>query len=347
MNKLHQIIEEVLRESNLQNTFNAIGFANKMYTLWKVTINNDVSTYEYVKNLSFDLDSAKEKAGTDYYIEGLRGKTQSFYVLKFNYNGETTQISLPVNRYSHFIDSDFGFGKYKGEKILDVVNKDPEYIVWMIKNVRSTNNKFTELLNFLRLLPPINDLLEKDPSHIKTQEIKKNSEDISIEKFKNFLKERGFDDNVQIKKGLMKSNTISKEMKLNNLFLTPAKNLDNRKVYIDKLLLSTVKNLLYNTYSNDYIINNGINNYIPHFFKPTDFYSKLIDINNVDLKKYFAERKNNSGTPFFASPNIANINNDLSGKIYNITGNYIAFYGIQDNPLYQLSFIVDSVNLIN
>ena len=81
----------------------AIGFSNKYYTAWKIyseteTTNygkREITHYQYIKNLSFDFDTAKSKWDGD-FIEGLRGKSHSFDTEKLFYNPEI-----------------FSFGKYR------------------------------------------------------------------------------------------------------------------------------------------------------------------------------------------------------------------------------------------
>jgi hypothetical protein len=64
-----------------------IGFGGTYYTLWNIESERvDISlgayynkiTATYYKNLSKDLDQAREKAGTDNFDESLRGKRRSF-----------------------------------------------------------------------------------------------------------------------------------------------------------------------------------------------------------------------------------------------------------------------------
>ena len=69
----------------------AIGFANKYYTLWQIdtytrTIrvgqNEEVTRYAYIKNISFDRETAFAKYPNAKFIEDLRGKTQSWDSVK-------------------------------------------------------------------------------------------------------------------------------------------------------------------------------------------------------------------------------------------------------------------------
>lgn len=97
-----------------------IGFTTKYYTLWEVNeeiITNERGKYKvinhvYIKNISFDLNKAKEKYPTATIDTALRGHTSW---------GSTECIE----RYG--LDK-FQSGKYRGEKIEDCT--DYQYLVW-------------------------------------------------------------------------------------------------------------------------------------------------------------------------------------------------------------------------
>ena len=98
----------------------AIGFANKFYTLWNITeetkplgngCNYVVTHYTYIKNISFDKETALAKYPNATLDENLRGKTQSWNSEKEVWNNVDV----------------FRFGKYKYEKI---DNTDLNYLSW-------------------------------------------------------------------------------------------------------------------------------------------------------------------------------------------------------------------------
>lgn len=97
-----------------------IGFSTKYYTLWEVNeeiITNERGKYKvvnhvYIKNISFDLDKAKEKYPNAVIDTALHGHT----------SWRSTEC---VERYG--LDK-FQGGKYRGEKIEDCT--DYGYLVW-------------------------------------------------------------------------------------------------------------------------------------------------------------------------------------------------------------------------
>lgn len=110
----------------------AIGFANKYFTLWNVdtytrTIrvgqNEVVTRYTYIKNISFDKETAFSKYPNAQFIEDLRGKTQSWNSVKVVYTNVDT----------------FRFGKYCNEYISDCA--DNGYLEWYWDNVYDTEHK--------------------------------------------------------------------------------------------------------------------------------------------------------------------------------------------------------------
>lgn len=99
----------------------AIGFANKFYTLWSITDetkplgngHNYITThYTFIKNISFDKETALAKYPNATLNENLHGKTISWNTTKEVWDNVDT----------------FRFGKYKYEKIEDV--NDLSYTAW-------------------------------------------------------------------------------------------------------------------------------------------------------------------------------------------------------------------------
>lgn len=102
-----------------------IGFSNKYYTLWTMSIETrtigyntyNIHYYNYIKNLSMDKDVAFEKAPKGaVYNELLRGKSASF------------------EKREWIIDNDkFHNGKYNG--MLFTECSDYEYLAWFFSSV--------------------------------------------------------------------------------------------------------------------------------------------------------------------------------------------------------------------
>lgn len=101
-------------------TVTAIGFANKFYTLWEISeetkpLGNGhscvVTHYNYIKNISFDKETALAKYPNATFDENLRGKTWSWNSEKEVWDNVDV----------------FRFGKYKYEKI---DNTDLNYLSW-------------------------------------------------------------------------------------------------------------------------------------------------------------------------------------------------------------------------
>lgn len=109
-----------------------IGFTNKFYTLWEVTedtrdLGNGhkyvVTHFVYVKNISFDKETAFSKYPGVAFDENLRGKTASFNTEK--------EVWDDVDR--------FRFGKYKYEKI---DNYDLNYLTWYWDQVSGDHKEY-------------------------------------------------------------------------------------------------------------------------------------------------------------------------------------------------------------
>lgn len=105
-----------------------IGFANKYYTLWQLSERlvdtpcggcEIVKEYTYVKNISMDEDTAKNKYPGVEYDEELRGKTGSFTI----YTNRKKKVEYEPNVYH--------FGKYEGKSFEEV--GDVEYAVWFFR----------------------------------------------------------------------------------------------------------------------------------------------------------------------------------------------------------------------
>ena len=126
----------------------AIGFSNKYYTAWEIyseteTTNygkREITHYQYIKNLSFDFDTAKSKWNGD-FIEGLRGKSHSFDTEKHIYDPEV-----------------FSFGKYYGTLISE--NKDYDYMHWYYNQICEENP--TKQMEIIKgILEPLGYVFEK------------------------------------------------------------------------------------------------------------------------------------------------------------------------------------------
>jgi len=104
----------------------AIGFANKFYTLWEVTkdtvyYNNgrheEITKCNYIKNISFDKETAMKAYPGVEFDESLKGHTRSWESVKIIWDNVNT----------------FRFGKYSGMKIDDVYNNS--YLEWYWNNI--------------------------------------------------------------------------------------------------------------------------------------------------------------------------------------------------------------------
>jgi len=109
-----------------------IGFANKYYTLWDYSTeknyvtnssgNSQVSSvyhkFQYLKNISFDLDKVKSLYPNVEIDDSLRGMSSSFI--------RTEKINVPENVIP--------FGKYYGSIIDDILKSDFKYCLWLVDN---------------------------------------------------------------------------------------------------------------------------------------------------------------------------------------------------------------------
>lgn len=116
-------------------TITAIGFANKFYTLWQISeetrpLGNGcsylVTHYYYIKNISFDKETALAKYPNAILDENLRGKTASWESKKEVWNNVDT----------------FRFGKYAYTKIAEC--SDTNYIAWYWNQVYTEHKEYVE-----------------------------------------------------------------------------------------------------------------------------------------------------------------------------------------------------------
>lgn len=117
-----------------------IGFADVYYTLWTVSkepvyiigANGEVhltgynTRYCYLQNISISLDKTKELHPDLEIIDDLRGHCKSF-----------TKVHDPKDDMCPFI---MKFGKYYSEHIDDLIEKDFDYILWLIDNRSASAN---------------------------------------------------------------------------------------------------------------------------------------------------------------------------------------------------------------
>lgn len=124
----------------------AIGFANKFYTLWSIDtepiyttdsngkhwLTGNNTRYTYHKNISFDLEKAKELYPTLSVSEDLRGKTNSWV------SADKTEDLCP-----HIMK----FGKYYGSDVNELIETDFQYLLWVVENKGySSNGKYIQNL---------------------------------------------------------------------------------------------------------------------------------------------------------------------------------------------------------
>lgn len=85
-----------------------------------------VNPYTYLRNLSLDLVEAVKKVATGRGLPILL------------YSGD--------NRLPERFNADqISFGKYKGQTLFEVYEKDPRYVVWLAKNYTGKRNQFLEI----------------------------------------------------------------------------------------------------------------------------------------------------------------------------------------------------------
>ena len=123
----------------------AIGFANKFFTLWSIDTDAVYTTdaygthwltgyntrYTYYKNISFDLEKAKALYPTLEVQEDLRGKTNSWTT-------ENKEDLCPQI---------LKFGKYYGKDINELLEQDFQYLIWICENKGySSNGKYAKNL---------------------------------------------------------------------------------------------------------------------------------------------------------------------------------------------------------
>jgi uncharacterized protein (DUF3820 family) len=118
----------------------AIGFANKFYTLWSIDTQPVYTTdvygkhwltsynthYTYHKNISFELEKAKALYPLLEVCEDLKGKSESWVSSNTNNEDLCPQIMK--------------FGKYCGKDINELLEQDFQYLIWIYENKGYSSN---------------------------------------------------------------------------------------------------------------------------------------------------------------------------------------------------------------
>ena len=139
----------------MSNSHQAIGFANKFYTLWTIDTRPRYFTdhngkhhlsgqdiiYTYHKNISFDIDKAKRLYPTLSVDESLRGKNSSWV-----YSNPKEDLCPNIMK----------FGKYFGHDILELVKTDFQYCMYIVTQGNYSSNKL-----YMLELPEIKAELER------------------------------------------------------------------------------------------------------------------------------------------------------------------------------------------
>jgi len=132
-----------------------LGFANKFYTLWDVQespvyitdaygnhhLSRVDTQYYYLKNVSFDKDVAMAKYPNTPLDEDLRGKTRDFQ--RTGNDERTTDIVW--------------FGKYNGQLLTEIADKDFNYILWLHGNCAKYVNAIEALPQYQKHIADIAD----------------------------------------------------------------------------------------------------------------------------------------------------------------------------------------------
>lgn len=123
----------------------AIGFANKFFTLWSIDTEPVYTTdaygkhwltgyntyYTYHKNISFDIEKAKALYPNLEVQEDLRGKT----------------ISWTTENKEDLCPQIMKFGKHYGKDINELLELDFQYLIWICENKGySSNGKYAKAL---------------------------------------------------------------------------------------------------------------------------------------------------------------------------------------------------------
>ncbi len=284
-------------------SYKVIGFANKYYTLWEVVIENDYIIYGYLKNLSYDFDEAKLKAGTDKFDENLRGKSKTFTKIIYNNGSEQLFENTSILK---FIDSKMTFGKYKGKKIIDIVNEDPGYLAWVVMNVPNV-----KLNTVLQTLEPIQKILNSNIDHTKKETKKNEFINNIINKFNKIY-------NISLKwKKPMNGKMSSENFKTKAILKTPfiknySKNKGTKQIELDIIN----DNRITPKYKRNIINDNSI---VVLFKKdPLFFLQSVAKINNYDITKFAKPQYRNNGE--IAYYNDLVIPDELKNREYELQG---------------------------
>jgi len=154
--------------------FYIVGFANKFYTLWHIQDEDVYSKgvlgnsffagvrthYQYIKNISFEIDTVKSLYPELKIDDELRGQDHSFYKNCVVYKNDI----IP-------------FGKHKGMSVFEIENIDSYYLEGLYQS-----NSSNELKIILEKTETIKNLISKEEAEKETVKIE--FEKMEIEKNK-------------------------------------------------------------------------------------------------------------------------------------------------------------------
>jgi hypothetical protein len=141
-------------EPSIGHPIRRIGFADKYFTFWDVSVSEGYIHFHYIKNLSMNENEAVQKALKE-ENDIVKVDTTVDYELRGN-----SYFKRPAIYIDNGIETVVDFGKYSGKTLKEIIETDSQYFLWLSDNC--SNLSLSKIINNLDWLKEHKERIEKE-----------------------------------------------------------------------------------------------------------------------------------------------------------------------------------------